>query len=125
MVVDDFAGFAVLAALTDTICIEDTLPGAVYKPLDDILPSCGLIVHVTAELADPLTVAVNCCWFPCNTVTAAGETATDVTVTEGVDGGGGGGGAIREMVALADLVVSCMLVAVMVMFWFCEMLPGA
>jgi hypothetical protein len=98
MVVEDFAGFAVLAALTDTICIEDTLPGAVYKPFDDIVPSCGLMVHVTAELTDPLTVAVNCCWLPCKTVTAAGLTATEATVTAG-GGGGGGGGAIKEIVA--------------------------
>ena len=103
MVVEDLAGFAVLAALTDTICIEDTLPGAGYKPLDDIVPRGGLIVHVTAELTDPLTMAVNCCWFPCKTVTAAGLTATELTVTGG-GGGGGGGGAINDMVALADLV---------------------
>jgi hypothetical protein len=95
MVVEDFAGFAVLAALTDTICVEDTLPGAEYKPFDDIFPSCGLIVHVTAELTDPLTAAVNCCWFPCKTVTAAGEMATEVALTVGGAGGGGGGGAIR------------------------------
>jgi hypothetical protein len=104
MVVDDFAGFTVLAALTDTICIEDTLPGAEYKPFDVIVPSGGLIVHVTAELTDPLTMAVNCCWFPCKTVIAAGLTATELIVTGGVGGGGGGGGAIREIVALADLV---------------------
>lgn len=124
--VEDLAGFAVLAAFTDTICIEDTLPGAVYKPLDVIVPSCGLMVQVTAELGDPLTMAVNCCWFPCTTVIAAGVTATELTVTGGACvGGGGGGGAIREMVAEADLVRSWTLVAIIVMFWFCVMLDGA
>lgn len=92
MVVEDLAGFAVLAALTDTICIEGTFAGAEYKPFDVMVPSGGLIVHVTAELTDPLTVAVNCCWLPCKTIIAAGLTDTEVTVTGGVGGGGGGGG---------------------------------
>jgi hypothetical protein len=48
--------------------------GAVKVPSLAMEPD--VVVQVTAELLDPLTVAVNCCLAPAVKVTFCGETAT-------------------------------------------------
>jgi hypothetical protein len=51
-----------LVAVTVTVCDEYGSPGAVYRPAALIVPAfVGLIDHVTAVLAVPATLAVNCC----------------------------------------------------------------
>jgi hypothetical protein len=59
------------------------------------------IVQVTALLAVPVTVAVNCCWAPDTTLTEEGETETATAST-------------MVTVADADLVASACEVAVTV-----------
>jgi hypothetical protein len=57
----------VLVAVTVTVCEAEIVLGAVYNPLELMLPTAGLIVHCT--LGGPLppiplelvTVAANCC----------------------------------------------------------------
>jgi hypothetical protein len=39
------------------------LAGAVYRPVESIVPTCGLMLHVTAVDEAFVTVAVNC-WAP-------------------------------------------------------------
>ena len=56
--------------------------------------------HVTAILAVPVTVAVNCCVPPVNRVIVEGDTLTDTAGAE-----------LIVMAAVADLVGSCTLVA--------------
>ena len=68
----------------------------------------------TPELAPPCTAAVNCCACPLCMVTAVGEIVTPVTGVAGVGGGGGGTTGATFTVALALLVGSARLVAVMV-----------
>ena len=53
-------GSATLVALTVTVWAEATDSGAVYKPVLEMEPTGGLIDHVTAVFAVPVTVAVNC-----------------------------------------------------------------
>jgi hypothetical protein len=48
-------------ALTVTVCELVTEVGAVYRPVVEIAPTVGEIVHVTCVLPEPETVAVNCC----------------------------------------------------------------
>jgi hypothetical protein len=58
--VSDFAASAALVARTVTVCCELTEPGAVYRPLAEMVPTFGVSDHVTAVLLEPVTVAVNC-----------------------------------------------------------------
>jgi len=55
----DVLGAAALCAVTVTVCGEVILGGGVYKPVEEIVPSAGLIDQVTAALLVPRTVAVN------------------------------------------------------------------
>jgi hypothetical protein len=50
---------ATLTAFTVTVCATLTLDGAVYSPAVEIVPTNGLIDHVTPVFAVPLTVAAN------------------------------------------------------------------
>jgi hypothetical protein len=76
------------------------LAGAVYNPLDEIVPTGAFRDQVTAVLVDPDTAAINCRVCPAITVAAAGDN-TIVTVGTSV------------ITALAVLVRSARLVAVM------------
>ena len=93
---------AELAAVTVTVCAEASDAGAVYKPLVEMLPTEGLIDHVTAVFVDPVTDAVNCCAPPAVRVEVAGliEIVT--------------GAACKVIVAIAVWVLSAELVAVTV-----------
>lgn len=73
--------------------------GAVYRPLDDTVPP--LIDQVTLVLADPVTLAVNCCEPPASSEAETGEIDTAT-------------GTLTVTVADADLVESATLVAVTV-----------
>jgi len=53
-------GSAALVAETTTVCGEVMDPGAIYKPLGEIVPTEGLTAQVTAVLVVPDTAAVNC-----------------------------------------------------------------
>jgi hypothetical protein len=55
-----FVASATLVALTVTVCVEIMEEGAVYKPLEEMLPTVGLIDQVTAVLDVSITVALNC-----------------------------------------------------------------
>jgi hypothetical protein len=56
----DCSGLAALFAVTVTVSGAETLDGAVYKPAEEIVPTDGLIDHVTEVLLVPKTVGVNC-----------------------------------------------------------------
>src|SRR5579863_8351006 len=109
--VADLVVSATLVAVMVTVCAEEIVPGAVYKPLLDSVPADGLMLQVTAVLLVPVTVAVNCCW--------------PFTVRVAVDGLTDTATGLRVTVAVADLVVSATLVAVMVTVCAEEIVPGA
>ena len=52
--------FAMLVAVTLTVCCEGTDVGAVYTPLAEIAPTAGLIAQVTDVFVVPLTEALSC-----------------------------------------------------------------
>jgi hypothetical protein len=54
-------GNMVLVAVTVTVVVEPMMAGAVYNPLVEMLPNCGLMDQVTVVTARFETVAVNCC----------------------------------------------------------------
>jgi hypothetical protein len=60
---------ATLVAVTVTRVTAARNPGAVYSPAWSIVPTTGLIAHVTAVFERLLTVAVNC--WRCEVVTDA------------------------------------------------------
>ena len=69
----DFDESALLVAVTVALVCEVTF-GAVYRPLASTEPTVA--DQVTAVLAVPVTVAVNCC-FPCdNRLTLVGDRLT-------------------------------------------------
>jgi hypothetical protein len=113
--VADLVVSAALVALMVTDCCAATLAGAVYSPLLLTVPApvVGLIVHVTAVLPVPVTVAVNCCVPPPYTVAVVGAIVTLTAVGDSVT------------VAVADLVVSAALVALMVTVCCVVTLAGA
>ena len=100
-----------------TVTFEDVLEvmvgGAVYRPELSIVPTCGLMDHVTLAVAF-CNVAANCCVWLFVKVTAAGATVTDT-----------GGGGCRVTVAEADLAGSSRLVAVTVTFVLVVIVEGA
>ena len=65
----------VLVAVTVTVCCEEIELGAVYNPLELMLPTTGLIDQVTLGGALPpsplelVTAAVNCCVFDADSET--------------------------------------------------------
>jgi hypothetical protein len=93
----DFVGSAWEDAVTVTTGGFGVTFGAVYKPRDEIVPQlyakqpAPVTFQVTLWSVLPVTVALNCCWLPGETVAEVGEIAT---VT--------GGGAITVTVAVAD-----------------------
>lgn len=103
--VADFVGSATEVAVTVTCGGLGTAVGAVYKPLDEIVPQAlpeqplPLRVQVTLMLEVPLTVAVNCCVIPVTTCAVPGETLTTIACR-------------MVTTALADLVGSATEVAV-------------
>ena len=92
-------GSATLCAVTVTFCAISTLGGVAYKPVESIVPTAGLRNHVTAVFDVPVTFAVNCWVWPAFKFTIAGD--NEITTAEA-----------RVIIALADLVESAILVAV-------------
>lgn len=90
-----------------TITFAGIVSGAVYRPLELIVPHpdpehpVPLTVQVTAVSVVPVTVAVNCCVRPSTTCAEAGAMVTPTFCT-------------ISTAALADLLVSAEEVAVMV-----------
>ena len=92
MALADVAEFAALAAVTVTVCGAAIVEGAVYRPVEEIVPTGGLIDHVTPALPAPETVAANCCMPDgprliedglSETVTAWGSVITAAAVSDG------------------------------------------
>src|SRR5579872_4044737 len=75
--VPDLPTSATLVAVTVTIWVPPTKEGAVYRPPEVTEPApLGLMVHVTAVLFAPMTVAANCCVCEPNKLTLPGLTLT-------------------------------------------------
>src|SRR5271154_3683721 len=75
MALADFVLSATLVAVTVSTCVEVTDAGAVYNPVVSIVPTAGGITdHVTAVLLLNVTVAVNCCACPPESVATLGDT---------------------------------------------------
>ena len=55
-----FVVSAALVALMVTVCVDVIEEGAVYRPVEDMLPAAGLIDQVTAVLVVSVTAALNC-----------------------------------------------------------------
>jgi len=106
-------GNMVLVAVTVTAVVEPMMAGAVYNPLVEMLPNCGLMDQVTVVTARFETVAVNCCvWL------LVKDTVLGLMTMDGVLG-------LSWIVTVADWVGSATLVAVMVTVWATLMLAGA
>jgi hypothetical protein len=64
-------------AVTVTGCVAAIIAGAVYSPLEEMLPTCGLRDQVTPlDTAEPSPLAVNCWLCPGCRVAADGLTET-------------------------------------------------
>jgi hypothetical protein len=59
--VADLVGSCTLAAVTVTVCGLPSVPGAVYRPPLETLPTAGFTDHVTAVFVVPVTAAENRC----------------------------------------------------------------
>jgi hypothetical protein len=114
----DFVASAVEVAVTITVAGLGIEAGAVYSPVALMVPHDAPLqpapesVQVTAVLAVPVTVAVNCCWAPVVTFGESGETETAT-------------GATTVTTVEADLVASACEVAVTVTVAGLGMVPGA
>jgi len=100
--------FAWLVAVTVTVCCDATLAGAVYNPLEPIVPAPddGLIDQFTAVLLVFKTVAENCWVWLAYKVAVAGPTDTlmagdNVTVAEAV-------AAVFAWLVAVTVMVCCM-----------------
>jgi len=73
-------------ALTETVVVVGNTAGAVYSPVELIVPliasppAAPFTCHVTVILVDPVTVAVNCCVVAPATLAVVGEMATETPV---------------------------------------------
>jgi hypothetical protein len=110
--VTDFVVSAALVAVTVTVFKPETVAGAVYNPVAEMLPRAGLSNQVTAEFPEPVTVAVNCWVWPAVILADVGLT---VTPTEGA----------KVTTALAVLLASAALAAVTVTELVPEIVDGA
>ncbi len=95
----DEADLVLSAALVAVTVYGPAVLGAVYRPLEEMVPP--LVDQLTAVFVVPLTVAVNCCVAPLSRDAVAGEMEIET-------------GAFTVTAAEADLVVSAVLVAVIV-----------
>lgn len=88
-------GEATLVAVTCSVAGDGRSAGAVYMPLDEIVPSeelppeIPLTLQVTAVLLVPETAAFNCIVLPSKTLPVGGVTETETC--------GGGGGGVPEL----------------------------
>jgi len=98
---DDLVGSSTEVALTTPVPAAD----AVNRPELSTVPTAPVAVHVT-PFGEPVTLAVNCCEAPTNTIALAGLTVTAIPPGEG--------GAVTVTLADADFVLSSADVAVTV-----------
>ena len=103
---------AALVAITCTVTGDGTVAGAVYKPFT-MLPVAGFKDQFTAVLLVPVTVALNCCDWPAESDIVPGLTVTLI------------GAADKETVAVAILVGSATLVAVIAIVCAAPIVEGA
>jgi hypothetical protein len=97
-------GSATLVAVTVTFWLLVTVEGAVYRPVESMVPSpAGLRDQVTAVLVELATVAVNSWVWLAFKVTVLGETVTETAVV-----------AVRVIFAVPVTLESVVLVAVTV-----------
>lgn len=79
-----FAVFAALVAFTVIVAGEGAVAGAVYRPLDEIVPQADPLqpepdtAQLTEVFEDPLTVAANCSVAPVFIETVVGLTETAI-----------------------------------------------
>jgi len=99
--VDDLVGSSTEVALTTPVPAAD----AVNSPELSMVPTAPVAVHVT-PLVEPVTLAVNCCVAPTNTIALTGLSVTVIPPGEG--------GAVTVTLADADFVLSSTEVAVTV-----------
>lgn len=84
----DCVGSATAVAVTATVAGEGTDAGAVYRPVEVIVPQVEPLqpapesFQVTAVFVLPLTVAVNCCCAPIATCTEEGVTPTETAAED-------------------------------------------
>ncbi len=98
------AGSAELVAVTVTFWLAVMDEGAVYRPVESMLPTpAGLRDQVTAALVVLVTVAANCWVWPAVKVAELGETDTAIV-----------SGAVRVIFAVPVTLESAVLVAVTV-----------
>ena len=57
----DLVASAAHVAVSSTVCKAETIDGATYRPLLEMLPTCGEIDQLTPVFELPLTSTVNCC----------------------------------------------------------------
>jgi hypothetical protein len=113
MALADFVLSATLVAVTVSTCVEVTDAGAVYKPVASSVPiPAGATDHVTEVLLLNVTVAVNCCACPPESVDTPGVTLI-----------GAEGSSVR--MTDADWVVFAWLVAVTVTVSVAATVAGA
>jgi len=77
-------GLATLAAVAVMVVCVASEEGAVYRPVDEIVPIAGLRDQVTAVLELPVTVAVSCWVWPGERVAAEGVTFTVTFALPGI-----------------------------------------
>ena len=99
--VADVVELAMLVAVIMTFWVALMLDGAVYIPLAESVPILGFILHATPELLVPVTLAENCWAWEADILAELGLIVTDT-------------GGTRVIMALANLVESATLVAVIV-----------
>src|SRR3954471_23626194 len=78
--VPDAVGSAALLATTVTCWLPDTIAGAVYNPVVEMLPAPPVSDHVTPPVVVPVTTALNCWVCDAPSVAVAGTTATATDV---------------------------------------------
>jgi len=106
-------GKTVLAAVTVTVVVALMIAGAVYNPLLEMLPTCGLMDQGTVVTGRFKTVAVNCwVWL------LVSDAVLGLMAMDGVLGA-------SWIATEADCVGSATLVAVMVTVSAAVMLAGA
>ena len=103
---------ATLVAVTRTVCGVVIVAGAVYTPLDEMLPKMGLIFQVTALFVLPVTDALKVC--VCEGVRPTVSAAIEILT-----------GGTSEIWPLAVFAGSAMLVAVTVTVCAVVRLAGA
>jgi len=112
----DLVVSAAEVAVTVTSAGFGTVDGAVYQPVEEIVPHeapvqpVPVTLHITLVFVDPVTVAVNCCVSPATTSALVGEIFTAIAGTSVTVAVANSAGATTE----ATLTVTCAGVGIVV-----------